>query len=378
MKSVKKYVSIVHSFRNGDHFDFYKFISTHINPLISAVPEAQSAWYIFYNLFQQEDVIFKKSLWSIETKYYISEANIARHNAFSVFRERINTVAGDFDETEKEAAVILTEVLKIYKAIGWASITEVGVLIINMIQDLARPRYAAAVKTLKLESLISRMGEANDKFMNLYEERAKRLEASGATGTMRKIRAQVNKAFKFFTQSLYVVYIEGVLAGKDVTAAGEIIDYINAIIDQFERVMERIGYWMGKKGNDNSNDDSDEPLVPAAPVLSVSEQTVLGEDRMLLVMADQKAFASALYPAATDGKLKLLANDIKDVSEFPIKQFSVESGKAVGLIVGPPRSDLVFRWPMQSNGACSGKVFNANNVLLTVISKLEWPSSIGK
>ncbi|MDR1344870.1 MAG: DUF6261 family protein, partial [Tannerellaceae bacterium] len=182
MKNVKSYSVTVRMLRNAEHFDLFRFISTHTNPLIGSVPVAQPTWNVFYNWFQKEDIIFKRGAGSIETKY-INEANSERHNAFSMFRGSINVAVNSFDAAEKDAAVKLTEILKNYKAIGTASMTEVDALIINMIQELANPRYADAVDKLGLTAIIDNLEETNDKFRKLYEDRAQKLEASEATGS---------------------------------------------------------------------------------------------------------------------------------------------------------------------------------------------------
>ncbi|MDR1344807.1 MAG: hypothetical protein LBJ39_05580, partial [Tannerellaceae bacterium] len=190
---------------------------------------------------------------------------------------------------------------------------------------------------------------------------------------MSKIRVRVDKAFRVFTQSIDIAYATDKLSGNDVTAAEKIIDYINAMMDQFERAIAHRGHSTDKKDN---NDD--EQTHPSLPILEVSGQIVLSADHMLLVMADQPAFAATLYPVAAEGKLALYADDIEDADNFPIIQFSMDGGTPVGLIVGPPRDDLIFKSPLVSVGPCHGEVLDSDGVLLAYIPNLKWPSSTGK
>ncbi|MDR1357280.1 MAG: DUF6261 family protein [Tannerellaceae bacterium] len=377
MKTVKNYGRIVDLFRNGEHFDFHRFIVVYANPLITGVPESQPLWNVFHNLFLREDIIYKRSSGSVETKY-LKEANIARRSAFAVFRGSVNVAAIGSDGAEKEAAVILTEILKNYKAIRTAPMTETDALIVNMLQDLDKPRYAAAVQTLKLASIIEKIETENDRFMSLYEERARNLENSEEQGTMKEIRPKVDKAFKAFTLSLDITYSSGKLTGKDVTAAEDIMDYINAMVDQFERVLARRSVSVGKNGNNDGDGDDDE--MSEMPVLAVAEQRIVDQKTMALVMADQVAFAVALCPKAAGGVMILVANPSLDGdhTNCPIKPYFEEDGqkKPIGLLVEPPETSFVFVSPLKSFGPCTAEVTKDGEVL-AILTGVEWPMTNG-
>jgi hypothetical protein len=378
MKTVKSYGRVVDLFRNGEHFDFHRFIVAHTSPIIAGAPGSLPLWNVFNNLFHREDIIYKRSSVSIETKY-LNEANSARRNAFAVFRGKVNVAAIGLDGAERDAAVILGEILKNYKAIRTASMTETDALIVNMIQDLAKPRYAAAVQTLKLAAVVDKIEETNNSFMSLYEERARNLEDSEEQGTMKEIRPKVDKAFRSFTQSLDVTYSAGKLTGNDVEVVGDIIDYINAMIDQFERVLAHRGVSMGSKGNNSEEEDPEMPEMQI-PVLAVSEQWIDNKKTMTLVMADQVAFAAALYPKAESGVMVLVANPSLDGSHTncPIKPYFAMDGQTpIGLCVEPPEENFVFVMPLQSFGPCTAEVIK-DDVVLATLADLEWPVADGE
>ncbi|MDR1356397.1 MAG: DUF6261 family protein [Tannerellaceae bacterium] len=377
MKSVKIYTRLLHFFRNSEHFDFFKFIVSFIVTRISGIPEILQSWNVFNGLFEKEDVIFKKSAAAIETKY-IADLNSERHSLFTLFRRKVSLSEISLDATERDAAVKLNEVLTNYKSIGKAPMVEVSALIINMLQDLDKPRYATPVTTLDLSDVISKLEAANDKFRSLYQERFQNLETSEELGTMKDIRLQVDKAFKTFTQGLDAVYVVGKLSGKDVTAAEEIIEYINAAIDQYGRVLSHRGYSAPKKSDNNNdeNEDGGTPVEPTIPTLAVEEQNIDGDFTMTLIISDQPAFEAILYPVAKGGMLKLTADPIPDAyDEFPIRDFEMQSGKPIGMWVNPPRDDLDYDRPLNSFGPCEGDVYDKEGELLAHITNLQWPTT---
>jgi hypothetical protein len=349
----------------------------YVPSVLADISDLSPRWNIFYNLFEQEDIIFKKSAKSSETKY-IDEANRYRRDLFYMVKRRVSSAALSFDADDREAAERLTEIVDNYKAIGTATMVEVSALITNMVQDLNKPRYTDALTKLGLLAVAGKLEEANERFRELYLERAQNLETAEQAGTMKVIRPKVDKAFSMFTEGLDAIYAAGVISGKDVTEAGKLIDHINSVIDQFERALAHRGRSVGGK-KENADDEIEEPEtpVPPPPTLEVSVQTVESANSMLLFMADQKAFEEALYPAAENGYLHLSADDINDYPDFHIAKFDVQGGRPTGILVNPPYPDLKFEKPLKSIGAARAEVFDADNTLLARLSGVEWPSSVG-
>ncbi|MDR1356151.1 MAG: DUF6261 family protein [Tannerellaceae bacterium] len=269
MKSVNTYSAVIHPLRNGEHYDFHDYVSAAVRPALDLIPEIKPAWGLVASLFGKEDLIYKRSSASVETKFIV-EAGQLRFDIYMMFHRTVDAASYSYDAASKEAAATLREVLDNYKAIASATMSETSALIVNMVEDMAKPRYADAAKALNLTAVVGKLDEANDNFRNLYIERANSLEYSGTMGTMKDIRAQVDKAFRLFTQALDVAYAYGALSGdKDVTEAGRLIDRINAIIDQFKRVLSHRGHSTAKKdGGDDGLDhgtpaDADDDIPPA-------------------------------------------------------------------------------------------------------------------
>ncbi|MDR1357396.1 MAG: DUF6261 family protein [Tannerellaceae bacterium] len=378
IKSVKNYSRIVTRFRHGEHYDFHEYISDTVEPSLGSVPEVLPAWTAFKTLFQKEDIIYKKSATSNETKY-VREAARRRIDIFQMFHHRIDSAKYSFNDVEKDSATKLGEILHNYKGIPSATMSEASALITNMIQDLAGARYATPLGKLGLDAVVSELEKANNEFREIYKERALNLEASEMKGTMKGIRVQVDKSFKLFTQALDVVYALEYMSGKkDISGAGEMIDGLNAIIDQFERILALRGISSGKKGGSDSADDedTDEPEV-VIPELTLSSQEVLDGKQMEIIPVEQDTFRRALYPRALDGNLHLTSPGVTDYPDFPITSFRMDGQTPVGIVIAPPQPGLTFNRPIYGMGESRGNAFDKDGNLLAVITGIEWPASYG-
>ncbi|MDR1356587.1 MAG: DUF6261 family protein, partial [Tannerellaceae bacterium] len=295
------------------------------------------------------------------------EAGQKRYDIFMMFHRTIDAASYSYTAADKEAATILQEILKNYKAIGSATMTETSALIVNMVEDMGKSRYADAAKTLSLTGTVAKLAEANDEFRELYIERANSLEDSEEMGTMREIRAQVDKAFKLFTQALDVAYASGKLSGdKDVTEAGKLIDRINAIIDQFRRVLSHRGHVTGKK-EDNGDDFEPEPPAPLYPIVAIAQQSVESSIRMLLQPANVEAFNQALYPMASSSTLRLWRKGAPEDEfvDFRFSEFQWEGGVAQSMSYTTP-DRVNMSNPMESEGPARAEVIKEGETLATL------------
>ncbi|MDR1344858.1 MAG: DUF6261 family protein [Tannerellaceae bacterium] len=377
MKSVKAYSKLVFRLRNSEHFDFFEYIIQTVKPRINSVPAVVPMWNPLVPLFEKEDIIFKKSAKSYETKY-ISEANKQRYDVYMMMRRRIESAVFSFEEPEKDAGVKLTEILDNYKGIGSATMSDTSALITNMVQDLElKPRYSEAAAYLGLTNVISRIKKENEAFREIYMERAQSLEESELKGTMKDIRVQVDKSFKTFTQYLNASYTAASVTGsKDLEAIAALIDAVNAVIDQFERAMSyRIP---GLRSNDkNDGDNGPSAPVEQTPVLNVADQEVTSPSYMKITFTDPQAYADALYPDALYGTLKLTSETVSSpFNEFMISRLDMDDETPVGFSVYPPNDKFVFDKPYFSMGECRGEVYK-DDELLAIIEGLGWPATTG-
>jgi hypothetical protein len=378
MKTIENCKSLVKKLRNGEHFDFHEVIVEFVKSHVSLIAPIIILWNAFLQAFEKEDIVYKHSSKLSETKL-IRDLERRRKNAFLELKRGIESASYSDDIDKKAASIKLGEVLENYKKITTAPITEVTAMVFNMIQDLKSPKYGDAVAELYLTAVVTSLEDKNDELKALYVERAQSLSEYEHTGGMKDVRIVVDKAFQNFitvVNSLYVtVRLKGVPDNENPYAA--IIDFINGYIEQYERIYERRtpGYTSPEGEKPSEGDEDPDIPVIIIPKLAVSEQTIEDNKTMLLIMDDQPAFDSVLYPIAEGGIMSLSADDVNDsYNEFPIKSFKVSGGKPVGLNIAPPDEDLVFNKPMYSMGPCRAEIIK-DGELLAVLTGVEWPAS---
>ncbi|MDR1344311.1 MAG: DUF6261 family protein [Tannerellaceae bacterium] len=387
MTLIKAFASLLFRLRNNEHFTLMMNIVKFITEREVSLPAAiVPLWTALKKQFEKEDDIFKRSAMAVETKYIV-EANRERGNNFMFIRRTVEAAAYSAEEELKDASVKLGEVMHNYRSIVSVAMNEVTALVYNMIEDLGKPRYSDAVKQLGLEDAIASLEASNNAFNDLYIERAERNETSGMQGTMRYIRPIVDKAFKAFADGVNTLHNADKLTGaSDKDVYTPIIVFINGLVDQYELTIARrtsattTGKDKPDAGNDGDDDETPYPVEPLVPILTVAEQRIDGAKTMTLIMADQEAFAAALYPVAAEGMMVLVAESSLDGSHThcPIKSyFEMDGDTPIGLCVRPPEENFNFVSPLQSLGPCTAEV-TKDDVLLAVLTNMEWPVCDGE
>jgi hypothetical protein len=221
-------------------------------------PALQPLWDDFTRLFAKEDHVYKRNLKSVETKF-IQEADLQRDNALMMLRRGIDFAFYNAKLPIKQAAMTLMEVMDNYKDVGRKSFGENTALIINMLQDLKKPRYAGAISFLGLTEAVNCLEENNTAFKELYTERTLNINEQKKQGCMVDIRPRVDQAFFRFTDALDALYKINELTDKDASLRAdldEIIDLINSYIKQYERILARrnLRHKPGKTDRDKPDD----------------------------------------------------------------------------------------------------------------------------
>ncbi|MDR2388166.1 MAG: DUF6261 family protein [Tannerellaceae bacterium] len=401
MKLITNYLTLIRRLRNAEHFDLFENIVEHIRSLTLKPAALVPIWNILSQLFEKEDEIYKRDIKSVETKQ-INESNEKRKAAFMAFKRHVE--AATYDETDaiREAGLALTELTEKYADAYKAPMTEISALIFNMIQDLERPRYAAAVTTLGLAAAKDRMERENEAFKAIYTERTYNLEETKSKGNMKEIRRQVDAAAVNFTDNVNAFHRTNEMTqpvDQEVkTLLEDIITFFNSYIHQYELIYSRRNpkYHPGKddddpsfpddNGDEDEDDDNNEPAGP--PRFTATAQTVEGStniapstgSQMTVAVEETEAFAAALYPVAQGGILRLYDPYDNSPVDYPITGFlpEADSNNVTGLILNSYAAATVgFVKPFTATGNTQAEVIKEEQTL-AFIDQMQYPATIAE
>ncbi|MDR1343970.1 MAG: DUF6261 family protein [Tannerellaceae bacterium] len=381
MKLIKKFKRLLHLLRNNEHFDFFRNIIDFVKGCEANIQEIQAPWKVLSKQFEREDDIYKRSAKASETKYIV-EANRKRGDSYMMLRRSIEAASYSQDAKVKEAAVKLNEVIENYKTASSAPMTEVTSLVYNMVEDLRKTRYSEAITVLSLESEVDSLEATNEEFNKIYSERVQAMEHNEEQGNMREIRRVVDTAFATFADSVNALYTITKLAGTEdgKNTAMSIITFINGYIDQYEHIYAHRTPGHTMPDNDKpSIDDDDEFETPETqiPVLAVASQEVNSSASMSVYLADQAAFAKALYPIALEGTMTLVSDEVSEAyRNFPIFEFEMEDDRPVGFSVFVPRDGYTFDKPLHSMGNCHAEIYKDDQII-AILTDMQWPATTG-
>jgi hypothetical protein len=376
MSIIENFTNLVRHIRNGEHFEFYEEIIQYVDKHKNVLGNLLKLWVVFVNIFKKEDDIYKRSQKVSETRF-ITKAEAERQDAFMVIKRGVEMASYKKTPDEKAAAENLAFVLDNFKQIPRASQIETSALILNLVQDLRRPPYAADVQTLGLTESVNALEEANEAFKTLYEERELDIKKAEMMGNMTQIRPLTDKAFLDFTDALGALCVAARLDGKTAEAAAleDIVVRINATIRQYKAVYGRRG-GAASPGKPVIPDTPDTPEAPEdnIPILSVASQEIAGQNNseIHVVLADAAAFALALYPAAQGGLLRL-RTDVEGVepeeAAFYITGFITDASsgeeKPVGLKMSVPADHVLLSF--DNAGPCEAWVEKDNQTLARIL-----------
>jgi hypothetical protein len=377
--------------RNAEHFDFFKNIIAFLLTKILKPAALQPLLDRLVQLFEKEDLIYKRDVKHVETKQ-INEAHEKRRMAFMGLKRSVEATTYSEDANLREAGQTLMEIMDKYADAYYAPMTEVSSLFFNMIQDLAKPRYAAAATVANVSSLIERLDRDNEAFIAAYVERTFNLEELKKIGSMKDIRLLVDEAAFILTDSINVMARANEMqrpVDQEVKALlEEIITFINSFIHQYEIIISRRNpkYHPGKDDDTDlpGEDEEDEDEGDVVPHFTVTAQAVLGTGpisntaaQMSIALAEADIFATEIFPAAENGILRLYdpSEDGKPY-DYPILSLLTGAQDAVtGFIVGIYSSKAGYDKPFAGIGLCDAEIVK-DDLILACLDDLQYPATM--
>ena len=242
MHSIIVFAMLVRRLRNAEHFDLFENIVLHGNTLVLPASVLPS-WNVFTGAFHHEDLVFKRPARREETEL-IQQAHKKRKTSYLAYKRFLEAASYSETTAVQEAAVALLKMLDNYAAAYYAPMTEASALIVNLLEDLEKARYAAMLALLPgAAELVAHIRRDNTAFMDIYSGRTFGEEELKVEGSMSDARKAVDKEFANLADTVNAAYrINELQPNKDPDVSAtlaNLIMYINSYIHQYEVIYSR-------------------------------------------------------------------------------------------------------------------------------------------
>jgi hypothetical protein len=391
MKKIANYLSLVRRLRNAEHYDIFENVVLHIAAIVLKPAALLPAWNYFLQIFGKEDEIYKRNPKHAETKL-IKETHEKRKTSYMAFKLCIETAVYSDDAQVKAAGQTLADVIDNYSDIYYAPMTEASALVMNMIQEVKKEKYAPQVTLVGAGNFINRLKEDNDEFMAIYAERTSNKEYQKDEGSLVEARRQTDLAFANFADSVNVFYRTNEMQSPkdpEVSATlSDIIHFVNSYIHQYETIYARRNpkYRPGSDDNDEPTQPGEDQPADSLPEITVAEQAILGNSvavsgygmQMSLRASDQEAFATALYPIARNGVVRLYNPESEAFDDFPVSGFLLDDDGTtpIGLIVDVPATNVFFEKPFMGIGDAQRAELLKDDEPLGILLDVQYPATM--
>jgi hypothetical protein len=165
--------------------------------------------------------------------------DIKRDTSVRVLRMQLNIYKNSDNPAEVTAYNVLKLPFNTYKDIEKLNYEAENNAIDNFITELAKPQYAAAIATLNLSGLITRMGNDNNSFKTLFSTRS--ITAAGTTN-------YDSKAIRKNMITNYEAFATYILSLTNATAGMPNNSYYNSIFDIIDTIRKYYSDLLARRG----------------------------------------------------------------------------------------------------------------------------------
>lgn len=265
MKTIKGILRFFIRLKNAEHFNVNYSIIRYCNSNLGDIAALDNKLVTYNARFEEEDILFKR-LSALEETSSLKELDRLRDDMFISFRYIIDASLYSHDAAIKEAGQALSWIMQNYKNANSKPYPENTALVINMLQDLERPEYAAHIKVLKAEETIAKLKKYNDDFALLYDERARHKEKKNEVPPLSAARTLVDRAAQGLFDSINALYLSNALETHDSEREillEDAITTINGIIHQAQEVYyRRVRANRPKEDDDKPDPEDEKPFEP--------------------------------------------------------------------------------------------------------------------
>lgn len=254
---------------NAELFTLHELLVEFMNQKVVAIPRLQASYNKYLDDFNGFDISFKDVLASIETKK-IEKLDGERKGLFRLVDHAVKDAAKYAVAPDvKEAAGALLLIFRTYAGTPKLEYEGKSGNITNLIQELEKPENAARIALLGQTANVAAMKQLNIDFQALYSSRYVDKHAHKQAGTTRQWRVKLLSEYGTLVQVINGLRISAT-APAEIAALDEIIDYINATVEQYTVIVHRrlaIAKAHKKKEEDKDKEDegSQTPATPPSP-----------------------------------------------------------------------------------------------------------------
>ena len=220
---------------NAECFQFYNRVLAYLNSFFVDQYKLERLFAPFIDLYHQFEDIYNDNHSSLLTNE-LKVADKARDNQFIGTKQMISSFERFGTEAEKEAALVLSHVLKPYKEALRKSMMKNSGEIRSFIADMTNSANAGYVTTLNLESRIAELENLNEAFDDIYFARESKKLSAKESAKLIQIRKDIDTAYRNLAEKINALYVIAYDEEDDAVKddLGMFIENINAIVQTMQ------------------------------------------------------------------------------------------------------------------------------------------------
>jgi hypothetical protein len=166
------------------------------------------------------------------------------------------------------AALVLDPIIANFKGLKGKGVMDESGLGLSYIEDFDKPEIKAAIAVLNLDEIVAAFRAANELYISLWNERAQDYANKLKKGSVKDARKRLDTALDDLASYSNALYMAGSLPSINQTALGEWIDFANAQILSYARLLTQRGKKVKYQKPDIDNPDIGNPTDPQTPDIS--------------------------------------------------------------------------------------------------------------
>ena len=228
MKSILSIV--VSNLRNDEYFQFMSEVDKLVVASTVAALGISDQYTPFKSGLTNVDEVLKVEKGSNQTRLII-EADEKRDRIHKGLELQVESNKNHWDESVVDAALRIGRIIGQYGNLRVLSYNEESSAIGNLVKELTSEANAPSLATIGLTTWVSKLGEANDAFQAIFNDRASEV-ASRSSGNVRAARLLLDPLYEAMVARVNAL---SVVNGE--AAYADFIDKVNYYVDYYKNTI---------------------------------------------------------------------------------------------------------------------------------------------